>query len=91
MVVLLLIGALGALQFALSCRAADYLFDTNYFELARSIASHAGYGFNDKPMTQLPPGLPYLLAWLGLTTSSSYSVVARLITRVRHIGSDDIV
>ena len=80
LVVLLLIGALGALQFALSSRAVDYLYDTNYFELARSIAGHAGYGFNGKPMTQLPPGLPYLLAWLGLTTSSSYSVVVHVMT-----------
>lgn len=79
-IVLLLIGVLGALQFFLRCRAADYLFDTNYFELARSIAGHGGYGFNGKPMTQLPPGLPYLAAWLGLTTSSSYSVVVGVMT-----------
>ena len=79
-VVLFLIGALGALEFVLSCRAVDYVFDTNYVDLARSIANHAGYGFNHKPMTQLPPGMSYLMAWMGLTTSASYGVVVRLMT-----------
>ena len=78
LLVLLAIAALGSLQLVMSCRAADYLFDTNYVELARSITHHAGYGFNGKPMTQLPPGFPYLLAWLGLTGSASYAVVVRL-------------
>ncbi len=78
--VCVLIVALGALQFVFSRRAEDYLHDTNYFELFRSIVNHTGYGFNYKPMTQLPPGLPYLLAWLSYVTGSGYTTMVRVMT-----------
>jgi hypothetical protein len=80
--VILLLLALGALQFALIRRAADYLNDTNYFELFNSILHNTGYGFNHRPMTQLPPGLPYLLALLSLVIGSSYTVMLRVMTVV---------
>src|ERR1700722_5784115 len=68
--VFLLILGLGVLQFALVRRAADYLNDTNYYELFKSVANHQQYGFNSKPMTQLPPGLPYVLAGLSVVIGS---------------------
>ena len=43
-----LIVALGILQFLLGPRSADYLRDTNYFELANSVIHKASYGFNGK-------------------------------------------
>jgi hypothetical protein len=78
--VILSILALGALQFILVRRAEDYLNDTNYFELCNSILHKAGYGFNQKPMTQLPPGLPYLMALLNRLFGSSYMVMLRVMT-----------
>jgi hypothetical protein len=86
LVVYLLILMLGALEFAMSRRAADYLNDTNYFELFNSILHHAGYGFNHKPMTQLPPGFPYFLAWISVLVGSSYTAMIRVMTVFTTLG-----
>ena len=75
-----LIVALGILQFLLVPRSADYLRDTNYFELANSVIHKASYGFNGKPMTQLPPGLPYLMAMLNSITPISYTTMIHVMT-----------
>ena len=80
LVVCFSILTLGVLEFAFSRRAADYLYDINYFELLKSVANHAGYGYNGRPMTQLPPGLPHLLAWLSLAIGSSYTTMIRVMT-----------
>src|SRR5260370_2059255 len=75
-----LIVTLGIVQFMLSPRSADYLHDTNYFELANSVIHKAHYGFNGKPMTQLPPGLPYLMAMLNPIMGIGYTVMIHLMT-----------
>lgn len=76
----LAILALGALQFALVRRSPDYLWDTNYFELFESVLNHTSYGFNGVPMTQLPPGFPYLLAFLSKVIGTSYVSMLRVVT-----------
>jgi hypothetical protein len=79
-IVYFLIVTLGILQFMLSPRSADYLHDTNYFELANSVIHKAQYGFNGKPMTQLPPGLPYLMAMLNPIMGIGYTAMIHLMT-----------
>ena len=71
--VYLAIALLGALEFAFSCHAPDCVFDTNYIDLANSLASGLGYTFDYKPMTQLPPGLPYLLAAVSSVVGVTYA------------------
>jgi hypothetical protein len=78
--------ALGILHFLLSPRSADYLHDTNYFELANSVIHKAHYGFNGKPMTQLPPGLPYLMAILYPIIGISYTTMIHLMTIFAVLG-----
>jgi hypothetical protein len=74
-----LLIALGAIAFTLSCRASDFVGDAYYFELARSIAKGAGYVFDFRPQTMLPPGLPYMLAFLTTMLGGvSYAGLVRL-------------
>src|SRR5262249_52566706 len=71
------IVALGALQFALPLRAADFFnADTIYVELARSILDKGQYGvdYND---VQYPPGLPALLALSCVTAGCTHGVLIR--------------
>jgi len=70
----------GVLQFVMTPRLADYLHDTNYFELANSLIHRLPYGFNGKPMTQLPPGLPYLMSVLNPIIGLNYTVMIHLMT-----------
>src|SRR5262245_30366576 len=73
-----LILSLGALEFALSQRSDDFFTgDVTYVELARSIISEGVYGFNFKPETLLPPGLPLILASLCVTFGCTYAVLIR--------------
>ena len=72
-----LLSALGALQIIFGRHVADFAGDVTYLELAKSIVHGAGYGFNFKPETMLPPGFPYLLALLTLVLGSSYAVLIR--------------
>jgi hypothetical protein len=74
----LVIIALGTMQFALVRHWPQYLYDTNYFELFKSILNHTGYGFDGKPMTQLPPGFPYMLAFLSKLIGPSYIAMLRV-------------
>ena len=76
LVYLVLIG-LGTLAFVLSCRATDFVGDAYYFELARSIAKGAGYMFDFRPQTMVPPGFPLLLALMTMIVGSSYAVLVR--------------
>lgn len=76
-VVYLLLIALGALAFALSCQARDFVGDVYYFELAKSIVARTGYVFNFKPQTMVPPGFPFLLALMTMVVGSSYMVLIR--------------
>ena len=78
--VCLVILFLGGLQFVFVHRSSDYLYDTNYFELLKSVLKHSAYGFNNMPMTQLPPGFPYLLAALSKVIGTSYDSMLRVVT-----------
>jgi hypothetical protein len=94
LVVYLLILSLGALQFAFARRAADYLNDSNYYELTKSVLNHAPYGYNGRPMTQLPPGLPYLMALLSLVIGPGYTAMLRVMavfTTLALIASYELV
>ncbi len=75
--VYLLLIALGALQFFLSCRAEDFVGDAYYFELAKSLLARTGYGFNFKPQTMVPPGFASLVALFSVTIGSSYATLVR--------------
>lgn len=68
---------LGALQFILSRRGADFVGDLTYFELSRSISRGTGYGFNFKPETMLPPGFPYLMAGLAQIVGYGHAALVR--------------
>jgi hypothetical protein len=70
---------LGALQFFLSRRGADFAAggDVTYTELAKSIIAGTGYGFNSKPETMLPPGFPILLAVMSVILGVSHAVLVR--------------
>jgi hypothetical protein len=70
-----LILGLGALQLGLSLRADDFFRgDTAYFELARSLAEGGYYGFNFRPQTLIPPGLPVIMALLCVLGACRYVV-----------------
>jgi hypothetical protein len=68
---------LGAMEAVLARRSADFAAggDVTYTELAKSILAGTGYGFNFKPETMLPPGFPYLLAWMSKVLGSSHTVL----------------
>jgi 4-amino-4-deoxy-L-arabinose transferase-like glycosyltransferase len=69
---------LGAIQFYMCQRADDFFRgDTTYFELARSLFETGFYGFDFKPETLLPPGLPMILASLCVTVGCTYTVLIR--------------
>jgi hypothetical protein len=80
LVVFLALVALGALGFIFSCQAPDFVGDVYYVELAKSIAGKAGYVFNSKPQTMVPPGFPFLLALMTMVVGSSYVVLIRSMT-----------
>jgi hypothetical protein len=53
------IGAIGAMHYALILRSSDFFRgDTTYFELAQSILLRGFYGFNSRPEIVLPPASP---------------------------------
>ncbi len=74
------LGVLGVLQFVMIRNSADYLNDVNYYELAQSVIHGIAYGFNQKPMTQLPPGFPYLMAILSPLIGCSYGAMLHMMT-----------
>jgi hypothetical protein len=73
----LVLAALGALQIVLSRHVVDFVGDVTYLELAKSIVSGTGYGYDLKPETMLPPGFPYLLALFTFFMGTSYAVLVR--------------
>jgi len=64
-VVYILILLMGVIQFACYPRAADFINDPGYPDLARSLLEQHSYQLNYLPMTTLPPGLPLILALVG--------------------------
>ena len=78
--VYLLLLSLAGLQLALSGRSAEFVYDSYYYELARSLLARAGYGFNFRPEPMVPPGFPALLAVLILAVGHSYALLIRSIS-----------
>jgi len=78
--------AFGILQIILSRHIRDFVGDVTYLELAKSILGGAGYGFNFKPETMLPPGFPYLLAFLTLLLGTSYAALVRTMAVFTTLG-----
>lgn len=69
-----LIAAFGLLQIFLYQRSSDFRSeDVFYFETARSLIQHWFYGFNGRPETNQPPGLPAFLAFLCLIRACSHA------------------
>jgi len=69
------IVVIGAMHYALALRVDDFFTgDTTYFELARSLLSHGGYGFNARAETVMPPGFPAFMAALCLTVGCRHAV-----------------
>jgi Dolichyl-phosphate-mannose-protein mannosyltransferase len=75
-VYVILIG-LGAMEVFLARRSAGFAAggDVTYTELAKSIIAGTGYGFNFKPETMLPPGFPYLLAWMSSIFGTNHTAL----------------
>lgn len=79
--------ALGGMAYALTLRASDFFTgDTIYFELARSLLSGHGYGFNFQPETVLPPGFPALMASLCAVGACGHTVFIRAIVVCSTLG-----
>jgi hypothetical protein len=71
---------LGAYQLAHYPHAVDFLSDVTYPDLARSILEKGSYEIRLLPQTTLPPGLPFILAFVGkfaeLTPAVAFGVIA---------------
>jgi hypothetical protein len=85
--VLALLLGLGAMQFALYQRGRDfYTGDIAYVELARSILQTHSYGFDFRPETTDPPGLPAILAVLQATIRGGHDIMVRSIVVFATLG-----
>ena len=81
------IGAFGALQVIFYQRAGDFLYDdVFYFEAARSLLQHGFYGFNGRPETSQPPGLPTILALLCLARACTHAAFLRAMAVFETLG-----
>jgi asparagine N-glycosylation enzyme membrane subunit Stt3 len=83
----LAIVLIGAMHYALVLRADDFFTgDTTYFELARSLLTHGGYGFNARPQTVMPPGFPAFMAALCVTVGCRHAVFVRAVVVCSTLG-----
>jgi hypothetical protein len=73
-----LILGIGGFQFFYVERARDFLHDDVFFaDSARSLISHGFYGINGYPETNMPPGVPSILALLCIAGGCSHSIFLR--------------
>lgn len=73
-----LILGIGVLQFFYTARARDFSGDDVFWsDSARSLVDHGYYGLNGYAETNMPPGLPVILALLGLAGGWSHAVCLR--------------
>ena len=78
LVVLALILGIGALQFFRVARAPDFLGeDVFWADSARSLIDHGYYGINGYPETNMPPGLPLILALLRIAGVGGHAACLR--------------
>ena len=82
-----LIICFGLLQFFCAQRSKDFLGDDVFsVDSARSIIEHGLYGINGYAETNLPPGLPMLIALLCVAGSCSHLVILRLTVAFGTLG-----
>ena len=82
-----LIVAFGALQFFLCSHAPDFLHDDVFYaDAARSLLEHGVYGINGHAETNQPPGLPAILAVLGLVGAGTHGAFLRAMVVFQTLG-----
>ncbi len=67
--------SLGAIQFFFYERCTDFVSDTTYYELARTLVEKGSYGYDTQPETMLPPGCAALIALVWICFGNSYSTL----------------
>jgi hypothetical protein len=71
---------IGAFQLTHYLHTPDFMNDVTYPDLARSILDHGSYQIRLLPETTFPPGLPLILAavglFFGLTSATLFPVIA---------------
>ena len=77
---------MGAFEFTHYARAANFLVDTTYPDLARSILERGLYQVRFLPETTLPPGFPLILAVVGRFFGFSPSVLFPVIAVCAALG-----
>jgi len=70
---------IGAFQFTHYLQSADFLSDVTYSDPARTLLLHHRYEIRLFPETTLPPGLPIILAFVGIFFGFSPAVGFRVI------------
>jgi hypothetical protein len=76
----------GVFQFTHYPRAADFVTDATYTDLARSILEHGSYQIRFMPQTTLPPGLSLILAMVGRFAGLSPAVMFRVVAVFTALG-----
>lgn len=86
-IVFALIIGYGALQFFCVERSSEFLSEDVFFaDSARSIAEHGFYGINGYAETNMPPGLPFIFAWLCLIKGCSHIIFLRVMVVCATLG-----
>jgi hypothetical protein len=86
-VVFTLILSIGALQFFYTARAPDFLGDDVFWaDSARSLVDHGYYGINGYAETNMPPGLPMLLALLRIAGVGGHVAYLRALVVLGTLG-----
>src|SRR5208282_3938912 len=66
---------LGVIQFVFYERCNDFVSDTTFYELARSLVEKGWYGSDTRPETMVPPGCAALTALVWICFGNSYSTL----------------
>ncbi len=69
----------GSLQFVCYEHTGDFSGGAAIYELARALIERGFYGYNTRPETMVPPGLPALVALVWLCFGDSYPVFMRIV------------
>ncbi len=72
--------AFGIFQYLSCARYADFVHeDVSYYELGQSLLTTHIYGFNGRPETVQPPGLPLLIALFCRTVGCTHTLLLQLL------------
>jgi hypothetical protein len=82
-----LILGIGALQFFYTARSPDFLGeDVFWADSARSLVDHGYYGINGYAETNMPPGLPLMLALLRIAGAGGHAACLRVMVVFGALG-----